>query len=1706
MSNNSITDIDRLYQEILGRAPDVGGAAHWAQTFGNTIDPTEIEIFRQAAAPELDARNAAPTPDTNVNRENRVPDGQDAGIPRSFYTSNEAPAAPTTVDQLYQQILGRAPEAEGLQYWQQQFGNTIDPTEVAQFRQGAAPELAARNAAASGSSAAATPSGLSSVSDLYQQVLGRAPEAEGLAYWQQQFGNTIDPTEIAQFRQSAAPELAITGYRPTSSALPSVVDTTSTSTLPVTQTSSTTLATQSEDPIVKLYQDVLGRTPSQAEIINWRGQFGDTVDANEEAIFEEAAGPELYGPDYNNADKPYIDYFRSITPDGDLTIGNFGRETALDLAYSGQLDQDAYTRVLQNSTNRSEIESILGLGQDILDRAPKKVDPSTLQFTGRAGARGIAVVDVGNGVTATYDSSGNLLDFRGEQVWPLVPDGQGGYRSALPRDTIVYSYWDANGKSNLTPLAARDESLAGFIGQFGALPDIALAIATGGTSVATQLASKAALDLARGATPAQVLQGGVASYLAAGIADYTGLSDAIKTIDNPLLRDTLTGATRGGLSAAVSGGDIGKGITVGAVSSAISNIGNQYLTDTSLTAVQRNALISSATAYAQSIASGQSNEAALKNAFMAGGKAAGTQFAKDLDKEYGITATLNQTLGLGSSTAKTGTEQSGDLSTTAFVDAKSLGATDQEAKAVADSVAGTTNTATNAETSVDTVLADLMQNNATTDRSQDVLVAGPMDAAVSRIDSTNTSQTNFEDTEFGDLEAAQRYAASRPVKALKFADAYDAARSLYGAGQVFTWNGKQYSTDSREENPSLAAASDALKLKAAADKTVATLSDPTIKDAVQPKTVTAAAKDYADAIYWNDDVVGDPFTGVVIKGGEMNRPDTVLGKAVTKFENATGKVVQAGLSNLAQALGEQGESFGSFLASIKVASPDNVLVRAGRAANDFGKEIESLESKQQLQNIINDVSKAEGVGNKFLTAVTSAWKNPTGAINAIVREGLQEVLPMGVVLKASKIIGLGAAVGLDTALNAAESMGGSYNQTYSEAIKTMSKENADALATQVAISAGGITLVTSRLVDAAVVKSIMREGAGTVGSQIAKGATKEGFAENIEETTTALATQYLTTGKIDLNNALTQGAVGHLFGKTTAGSVGTVDAAVNADQGVSSTASNVADQTGLGSIGQTTSGSVGAIDTAATTNQNVSSVTSNVDDFGGLGDIDTAAVTNQNVSSGISSVDDFGGLGSTGETVPANDLTNINVASDIQTQVASGLNSGQDVQTVVESIIQSAFDSGQNVSAAANNSIIASINNGVDAQSAVNAVNNSNTNVSASSNTDNGVTTITTADNNNNTQSTTTIDSNTNITATTTTDPNTNITTNNTTDNNNNVNINQNINSNNNTTTNTVTDLNTNIKVTIVTNTETGEVIRVDNPDNVEIKDDKIKIDDKVIDLGTGTVVSTPVTSTTTTPTTTTTARTATARAATPSTATQPIFGGLSDAGQAIGAMSFLGPQFLKTKENQKQFIDPLSLYRNVAAAEGNPMQQISPQITSDPLDRYYNYGKAESIDDILGLNKKDNESEDGSASQRAIDNLLNVPYAAKKGGLVPPLMAAGGSVKVQKYAQGGLSVPLMNHGGKMRGDFRHGAHVAGPGDGQSDDIPAMLADGEYVLDSEIVAALGNGSTKAGSKLLDKFRQEIRTHKRSGSINSIPPKSKSPLQYLSDAKKKLDKK
>lgn len=62
------------------------------------------------------------------------------------------------------------------------------------------------------------------VNDLYTQILGRAPDEGGLAYWQNAFGGSVDPTEQASFMQAAQGELANRSTQEQTLLAPKVVD------------------------------------------------------------------------------------------------------------------------------------------------------------------------------------------------------------------------------------------------------------------------------------------------------------------------------------------------------------------------------------------------------------------------------------------------------------------------------------------------------------------------------------------------------------------------------------------------------------------------------------------------------------------------------------------------------------------------------------------------------------------------------------------------------------------------------------------------------------------------------------------------------------------------------------------------------------------------------------------------------------------------------------------------------------------------------------------------------------------------------------------------------------------------------------------------------------------------------------------------------------------------------------------------------------------------------------------------------------------------------------------------------------------------------------------------------------------------------------------------------------------------------------------
>jgi hypothetical protein len=88
-----------------------------------------------------------------------------------------------------------------------------------------------------------------------------------------------------------------------------------------------------------------------------------------------------------------------------------------------------------------------------------------------------------------------------------------------------------------------------------------------------------------------------------------------------------------------------------------------------------------------------------------------------------------------------------------------------------------------------------------------------------------------------------------------------------------------------------------------------------------------------------------------------------------------------------------------------------------------------------------------------------------------------------------------------------------------------------------------------------------------------------------------------------------------------------------------------------------------------------------------------------------------------------------------------------------------------------------------------------------------------------------------------------------------------------------------------------------------------------------------------------------------------------------------------------------------------------------------------------------------------------------------PRYMADGG---IASFFGPGQSVMQMNRGGYPR---RTG-QISGPGTETSDDIPAMLSDGEFVVTAKAVRGIGNGSRRAGAKKL--YRMMHAMEKKAG--------------------------
>ena len=95
-----------------------------------------------------------------------------------------------------------------------------------------------------------------------------------------------------------------------------------------------------------------------------------------------------------------------------------------------------------------------------------------------------------------------------------------------------------------------------------------------------------------------------------------------------------------------------------------------------------------------------------------------------------------------------------------------------------------------------------------------------------------------------------------------------------------------------------------------------------------------------------------------------------------------------------------------------------------------------------------------------------------------------------------------------------------------------------------------------------------------------------------------------------------------------------------------------------------------------------------------------------------------------------------------------------------------------------------------------------------------------------------------------------------------------------------------------------------------------------------------------------------------------------------------------------------------------------------------------------------------------------------QKQGMERAQMNMGGDPR-RVYQEGGASMPMspMLPTGDL--DMRPGGESVGPGTGTSDDIPAMLSDGEFVMTAKAVEGAGGGDREVGSQRMMKMMRNF---------------------------------
>jgi hypothetical protein len=887
-------------------------------------------------------------------------------------------------------------------------------------------------------------------------------------------------------------------------------------------------------------------------------------------------------------------------------------------------------------------------------------------------------------------------------------------------------------------------------------------------------------------------------------------------------------------------------------------------------------------------------------------------------------------------------------------------------------------------------------------------------------------------------------------KETTFSGAFDKARDLLGPGETFDWKGKSYSTATAEERPDLAP----------------------VKPGDNTQTDTGAAfhmnvgRKYTDA---EMNILNASLNDLVNNVNQVNAPTSEMDFATAAVTGQEVPVVGdkissdiirpfvATLGAATRGAAEVVDYTRGTLEGMEVIDRNSPLWKGMTDMADAMQKTADFQIgdylKSKEQNLIKTVSDADLV-DKPAALVRAIYENPTALLTMGISEMVNEAPSIAAMALLAgptavyKVLSLGAG-GLT---NFVETFGQSYNETRDLGVKSgMTEDEAHTAAQKSGVASGILSATLGTLAEAPLVRKAF--GPGGISTSIKREMATEPFEEGGQQA----VIEYLATGKVDINNVATAAVIAPAVAGTTTGMIGTalsIDSTGEAANAVIS----ANDPENSSAISQEVSNILGSSTNIQDATQ---SITSTLTDMGmdpaaalAVGNTVAAEQVVNNINSQLPedskfSINNLNTLvGATDQGAPVtlgeyigSSVSNVGPNIFVSPDIAIGTKNDGSILTVAD--ISGSLDMTQTKG---------------DITTQTTTQTNPDTNTTIKTETKTGpdtnitTTTETNPDTNITTKTETNVnpDSNTVVEVKTETNPNQNTETNTVT--NNETNIQTEIKVDNNTVVATETNLDTNIKTEITTNIDKIIEDLVDTgvkpEDALKIAVEEVKEDAK-------------------------SKKSTTAQKSGAGTA-------LTGAGMALPALGSLiqeddtGLSPLRTT-GKREFESPLAAFMRMVSGEENV--EPPPVEKKEPSMDYYSYGKSAEIDDVLG-----------DVTPSGLPNFefaelgeMGPSFQMRSGGLVPP------------FAGGG---PLTMAAGKLRKDYRQGDAVEGPGDGQSDDIPAMLADGEFVLPADVVAALGNGSNKAGADKLYDMMHNIRRQARKGNPKDLPKPAKSPLQYM----------